>query len=96
MSTLASPFTSRYFPVSCAAGRYTKLKLFGCLLNPFHEKQKDKDDQDDADESDATVTIPVLIAEKRPLNPPSKKIMRMITRMSPSDRRPFALARPER
>ena len=62
MSTLASPFTSRYFPVSCAARRYTKLKLFGCLLNPFHEKQKTKDDQDDADESDATVTIPVPIA----------------------------------
>jgi hypothetical protein len=44
-------------------GRYTsKLKLFGCLLNPSHEKQNDKDDQDDADESDATVTIPVPIA----------------------------------
>jgi hypothetical protein len=60
---LSPPFTSRYFPVSCAAGRYTsKLKLFGCLLNPSHEKQNDKDDQDDADESDATVTIPVPIA----------------------------------
>jgi hypothetical protein len=32
---LSPPFTSRYFPVSCAAGRYTsKLKLLGCLLNP--------------------------------------------------------------
>src|ERR1700730_5578984 len=40
----------------------SKLKLFGGLLNPSHEKQNDKDDQDDADESDATVTIPVPIA----------------------------------
>jgi hypothetical protein len=63
LPALSPPFTSRYFPVSCAAGRYTsKLKLFGCLLNPSHEKQNDKDDQDDADESDATVTIPVPIA----------------------------------
>jgi hypothetical protein len=50
LPALSPPFTSRYFPVSCAAGRYTsKLKLFGCLLNPSHEKQNDKDDQDDAD-----------------------------------------------
>jgi len=63
LPALSPPFRSRYFPVSCAAGRYTsKLKLFGCLLNPSHEKQNDKDDQDDADESDATVTIPVPIA----------------------------------
>jgi hypothetical protein len=63
LPALSPPFTSRYFPVSCAAGRYTfKLKLFGCLLDPSHEKQNDKDDQDDADESDATVTIPVPIA----------------------------------
>ena len=56
LPALSPPFTSRYFPVSCAAGRYTsKLKLFGCLLNPSHEKQNDKDDQDDADESDATL-----------------------------------------
>jgi len=41
------------------AGAPSKLKLFGCLLNPSHEKQNDKDD---ADESDATVTIPVPIA----------------------------------
>jgi hypothetical protein len=65
LPALSPPFTSRYFPVSCAAGRYTsKLKLFGCLLNPSHEKQNDKDDQDDADESDATVTIPVPIADE--------------------------------
>jgi hypothetical protein len=39
LPALSPPFTSRYFPVSCAAGRYTsKLKLFGCLLNPSHEK----------------------------------------------------------
>jgi hypothetical protein len=44
------------------AGAPSKLKLFGCLLNPSHEKQNDKDDQDDADESDATMTIPVPIA----------------------------------
>jgi hypothetical protein len=63
LPALSPPFTSRYFQVSCAAGRYTcKLKLFGGLLNPSHEKQNDKDDQDDADESDATVTIPVPIA----------------------------------
>ena len=63
LPALSPPFTSRYFPVSCAAGRYTsKLKLFGCLLNPSHEKQNDKDDQDDANESDATVTVPVPIA----------------------------------
>jgi hypothetical protein len=79
LSTLASPFTSRYFPVSCAAGRYTKLKLFGCLLNPFHEK-KDKDDQDDADESDATVTIPVPVAAEAATESTEQKIMRMITR----------------
>jgi hypothetical protein len=63
LPALSPPFTSWYFPESSAAGRYTsKLKLFGCLLNPTHEKQNDKDDQDDADEPDATVTIPVPIA----------------------------------
>jgi hypothetical protein len=97
LPALSPPFTSRYFPVSCAAGRYTsKLKLFGCLLDPSHEKQNDKDDQDDADESDATVTIPVPIAAEAATESTEQKIMRMITRMSPSDRRPFALARPER
>ncbi len=68
---VAGAFAAIYFAVlpsvlrsrSLPAGRYTsKLKLFGCLLNPSHEKQNDKDDQDDADESDATVTIPVPIA----------------------------------
>jgi len=35
LPALSPPFTSRYFPVSCAAGRYTsKLKLLRCLLNP--------------------------------------------------------------
>ena len=32
---------------------------FGCLLNPSHEKQNDKDDHDDAD---AAVTKPVAVA----------------------------------
>ena len=63
LPALSPPFTSRYFPVSCAAGRYTsKLKLFGCLLNPSHEKQYDEDDQDDTDDTDATVTESVTIA----------------------------------
>ena len=63
LPALSPPFTSRYFPVSCAAGRYTcKLKLFGCLLNPSHEKQNDKDDQDDADDADAAVTVAVAVA----------------------------------
>jgi len=35
---------------------------FGCLLNPSHEKQYDKDDHDDADDPDAAVTKPVAVA----------------------------------
>jgi len=35
LPALSPPFTSRYFPVSCAAGCYTSnLKLLRCLLNP--------------------------------------------------------------
>jgi hypothetical protein len=89
LSTLASPFTSRYFPVSCAAGHYTKLK-FGCLLNPFHEKQNDKDDQDDADESDATVTIPVPIAAEAATESTEQN------ENDNEDRATGVLARPER
>jgi hypothetical protein len=93
LPALSPPFASRYFPVSCAAGRCTfKLKLFGCLLNPSHEKQNDKDDQDDADESDATVTIPVEAATEST----EQEDYENDNEDEPSDRRPFALARPER
>jgi hypothetical protein len=67
-------------------------KLFGCLLNPSHEKQNDKDDQDDADESDATVTIPVEAATEST----EQEDCENDNEDEPSDRRPFALARPER
>ncbi len=93
LPALSPPFASRYFPVSCAAGRCTfKLKLFGCLLNPSHEKQNDKDDQDDADEFDATVTIPVEAATEFT----EQEDYENDNEDEPSDRRPFALARPER
>ena len=52
----------RFYKFPVFNRRAALLKLFGCLLNPSHEKQNDKYDQDDADESDATMTIPVPIA----------------------------------
>jgi hypothetical protein len=63
---VAVAFAAIYFAVLPSVLRSRSLhfqaELFGCFLNPSHEKQNDKDDQDDADESDATVTIPVPIA----------------------------------
>ena len=52
---------------------------------PTHEKQDDDDDQDDANDTYATVTEAVAVPPKRPLKPPSRKMMRMITRISPND-----------
>jgi hypothetical protein len=40
--------------------------------NPTHENEDEADDQDDANDADAA-------------KPPSRKMMRMITRISPSD-----------
>ena len=57
----------------------------GRLLDPSHEQQDDKDDQNDADDPDAAVAISVSITAEAAAEAAEQKMMRMMTRISPSD-----------
>jgi len=61
----------------------SRRSVFGS--NPAHQKQYDEDDDDDADDTDAAVTVAVAVAAKAALKPPSRKMTRMMTSMSPTD-----------
>jgi len=53
--------------------------------NPPKQHEDDNDNQDGADDTDTTVSVAVTVTAEAALKPPSKKMMRMIRRMSPSD-----------
>ena len=56
------------------------------------EKQDDENYQDDADETDTAIAVAVERGPpKRPLKPPSRKIMSMMTRIVPSVMGPISL-----
>ena len=44
-----------------------------------------ENDQNDPDDTDPAVTVAVAVAANRTLKPPSRKMMRMMTSISPID-----------
>jgi hypothetical protein len=54
-------------------------------LEPTHDKEHEEDDQDDADDTDAAVTVAVTVAAEPAAEAAEQEVMRMMTRMSPSD-----------
>jgi hypothetical protein len=51
---------------------------------PTHENQHEEDDQNDPDDTDPAVTVAVGVAAEA-AKPPSRKMTRMMTSMSPID-----------
>jgi len=84
---VAGAFAAIYFAVLPSVLRSRSLHFQAEIV-----RLNDKDDQDDADESDATVTIPVEAATEST----EQEDYENDNEDEPSDRRPFALARPER